>query len=130
MKSLKSMAIGAIVGFVTIPATMISFPLHARADEVNPSCPATSQAGVSVVGMEQGVAAIAPCHHQNASVAELQPEMQSPKQIAVTKPTSSIKQPSSQVDDFYPAYCPTLPAGLSPDDYQFRRAFERCKYSY
>lgn len=130
MKSLKSMATGAIVGFVAIPATILSFPLHSMAYEANPSCASTSQGAASVVGMEKGSAAIAPCHLQNSSVAELEPEMQSSKQPAVTEPTSSTKQPSSHVDDFYPAYCPTLPAGLSPDDYQFRRAFERCKYSY
>ncbi len=130
MESFKSMAIGTIVGFVAIPATIISFPLHSMADEVNPSCPATSQGSVSVFGMEKGSAVIAPCHHQNASVAELEPEMQSSKQPSVTQPPSSTKKPSSQIDDFYPAYCPTLPAGLQPDDYQFRRAFERCKYSY
>lgn len=130
MKSLKFVAVSTIASLITIPVALIHSPLHAMAAEANPSCATVSQMATSENGIKPVSPAIAPCRVQNSSVANSEPEIQSAQQTAVTKPSSSTNQPSSQVDNFYPAYCATLPAGLTPEDYQFRRALERCKYSY
>lgn len=130
MKSLKLIAVSTIASLIAIPVAIIHSPLDSIAAEGNPSCSTAFPRAAAEIGMKTESTAIAPCSLQNSSVANSEPEMQSTQQISVTKPSSSTNRPSSQVDDFYPAYCATLPAGLTPDDYQFRRALERCKYSY
>lgn len=65
-----------------------------------------------------------------ASNAEVLPEpSQNPASVSTID--SHRARPSvsrSSLRDSYPSYCPSLPAGTKPGDWEYREALERCLY--
>lgn len=57
---------------------------------------------------------------------EALPETPTSPALDISKSNSQRSRPS--VNNSYPGYCPALPAGTQPEDWEYRQALEKCLY--
>lgn len=92
-------------------------------------CQQTFRPATTGGAIREQLEAMTKCRLSSPQSSSSEPSSEQSKNTSPIVDDTNINTPGSSVDNSsYPAYCPALPPGVKPGDFEYNEALYKCKY--